>query len=264
MEVTTLLLLSGISAFLSLLFSQLFIYRKYRDSKSILSSKISEAEEQLREDINRFDVTELQRTLPGRELLSLLANSNDQVSDNVRSLDKNKNRPNVKSRGSLEFIANPTVTAIAVVSVLLLGILIGSRSYLLGSSLSAAEAEKIAVATKYQRQLAELQEEMAQAQTQSQIEILRQREEFLRIQYESETRIVDEKIQIHQSSMSAAILLTSIFGLSATAISVIWSGVKVLAYSPKKKGSKHYVQLTDAEIREIINIRRQRMKPPPE
>src|SRR5262245_28314592 len=77
MENSTFVLISGAVAFICVAYVELRVYQAYKQSRTVLLSRISDAEDALQEDILQLDKAELTTTKSGRELLGLLRDNNE-------------------------------------------------------------------------------------------------------------------------------------------------------------------------------------------
>lgn len=87
--ITILAVWGGLVIFITAV-STVVVYQRYNNLRKALYAEIQKAEQDLQEDLLKFDKSELEQTQSGRDLLTLLENS--RVSDKIL-LNQTKNAP---------------------------------------------------------------------------------------------------------------------------------------------------------------------------
>jgi len=205
MENITFILVGGVVGFVCLLSFEFILYRRYKQAKAALISKIDEAENELQEDIRQLDISELNQTKSGKELLILLNNNDTEVNTKHSAQRQNLIVPKFQWNNPFKFSNMPTIGLI--VATVLFGFLIGTSgfTFFLNPEIAAAEANRINIETAHQQATYELQERLAQAQTDSEIQSLQMEQQILIAQHELLAQSIEDRrkmIEVQQASIS--------------------------------------------------------------
>lgn len=229
MENETLVWVFGLVVFLCLMAVELIAFQRQKSSIDLLATKVNQAEEDLRADVLQFGKAELIKTKSGRELLKLMVESSKSVSSSQHDATPSTQvqHNNLTIAAKWMFVGFSAVVLIEF----LLGANIKDATWL-NSDIAAAEANRINIENTYQQATYELQQQLAQAQTEAEIREIQRQQALLEAQYQHDIMMLEQDLARRETAfrtwMTALTIIAWAFALALILSTTIWAGSKAI------------------------------------
>jgi hypothetical protein len=161
-------------------------------------------------------------------------------------------------------LANPFASAAKWIffgffGIVLMGFLLGANlknATWLNSGIAAAEANRISIENAHQQATYELQEQLATAQTEADIQQIHREQQLLDAKYQHDIQALNQDLAHHDFAfktwMTVLIILAGTFAIILFVITTIWAGSKAWVYiqsnSRKEEGMAKIVPPMEKKI----------------